>query len=29
MAHVDLRIVEITNKLDGLIGFTNGQFGKQ
>jgi len=29
MAHVDLRLAEITDKLDGLMGFTNGQFGKQ
>ena len=29
MAHVDLRLAEITDKLDGLIGFTSGPFGKQ
>jgi len=27
MNHVDLKLAEITDKLDGLIGFMGGQFG--
>ena len=26
MNHVDMRLAEITDKLDGLIGFMDGQF---
>jgi hypothetical protein len=26
MAHVDMRLAEITDKLDGLIGFMGGYF---
>jgi hypothetical protein len=26
MAHVDMRLAEITDKLDGLIGFKGGYF---
>jgi hypothetical protein len=26
MNHIDLRLAEITDKLDGLIGFMDGQF---
>ena len=26
MSHVDMRLAEITDKLDGLIGFQRGQF---
>jgi len=26
MAHIDMRLAEITDKLDGLIGFQRGQF---
>ena len=29
MTHVDMRLAEITDKLDGLIGFMNGYFRKQ
>lgn len=29
MTHVDVRLAEITDKLDGLNGFMNGQFRKQ
>ena len=29
MSHVDIRLAEITDKLDGLAGFMNGQFRKQ
>jgi hypothetical protein len=28
MNHIDMRLAEIAKKLDGLIGFTGGQFGK-
>ena len=28
MNHIDIRLAEITDKLDGLIGFMNGYFGK-
>ena len=27
MDHVDLKLAEITDKLDGLTGFMGGQFG--
>lgn len=26
MAHIDMRLAEITDKLDGLIGFMGGHF---
>ena len=26
MSHIDMRLAEITDKLDGLIGFQRGQF---
>jgi hypothetical protein len=29
MNHIDMRLAEITDKLDGLIGFMNGYFRKQ
>jgi hypothetical protein len=29
MAHVDMRLAEITDKLDGLIGFMGGYFKGQ
>jgi hypothetical protein len=29
MSHVDVRLAEITDKLDGLIGFMNGDLRKQ
>jgi hypothetical protein len=29
MNHVDMRLAEITDKLDGLIGFMNGYFCKE
>ncbi len=29
MSHVDLRLAEITDKLDGMIGFMDGSSGKQ
>jgi hypothetical protein len=29
MAHVDMRLAEITDKLDGLIGFMDGYFRRQ
>ena len=29
MAHIDMRLVEITDKLDGLIGFMGGFKGPQ
>ena len=29
MSHVDIRLAEITDKLDGLVGLMNGQFRKQ
>jgi hypothetical protein len=29
MAHVDMRLAEITDKLDGLIGFMGGFKGPQ
>ena len=28
MSHVDLHLAEITDKLDGMIGFMDGNFGK-
>ena len=28
MNHIDMRLAEITDKLDGLIGFMNGYFRK-
>jgi uncharacterized coiled-coil DUF342 family protein len=29
MEHIDMRLAEITDKLDGLIGFMNGYFRKE
>lgn len=29
MNHIDMRLAEITDKLDGLIGFMNGYFRKE
>jgi hypothetical protein len=29
MNHIDMRLAEITDKLDGLIGFMDGHFRKQ
>jgi uncharacterized coiled-coil DUF342 family protein len=29
MNHIDMRLAEITDKLDGLIGFMNGCFRKE
>jgi hypothetical protein len=29
MNHIDMRLSEITDKLDGLIGFMNGYFRKE
>jgi hypothetical protein len=28
MEHIDMRLAEITDKLDGLIGFMGGYFNK-
>ena len=28
MSHIDMRLAEFTDKLDGLIGFMNGYFRK-